>query len=42
MERINNPKRQIQNSSKSGTDKKITNIYSDRSKEVLFENGVKK
>jgi centromere protein J len=42
LQRINNPKRMIVNSSKNGMDKKITNIYNDKSKEILFENGVKK
>lgn len=36
LQRINNPKRMIVNSSKNGVDKKITNIYNDKSKEILF------
>lgn len=32
LQRINNPKRMIVNSSKNGLDKKLTNIYNDKSK----------
>lgn len=42
LQRTNNPKRMIINSSKNGVDKKITNVYNDKSKEILFENGVRK